>query len=109
MIAILVLAALAAIAWFWLDSLRAKEMATRLSLYACRRADVQLLDDTVCLQHIKPARDANGRVRLRRTYHFDFSVEGLRREKGRITLLGLDVQHLDLAVTHAHDGDRMGR
>lgn len=74
--------------WFWAASLRARERA----LVACRRIcdefDMQLLDHTVALSAMRPARDDRGRLVLRRCYAFEFSPDGHTRYTGRLYLLG---------------------
>ncbi len=71
----------------WMAGLRAREQALQLARMACRRAEVQLLDQTVALDRVRPHWGENGLV-LRRTYRFEFSsAEGGRRD-GTLTLLG---------------------
>lgn len=89
------------IATWWWTSMRAREAATRAARQACRTFDTQLLDDTVALRGLRPRRDNNGALALRRTYRFEFTRSGAERFNGYATLLGrrvLDV-HLD-AVEH---------
>lgn len=95
---VLLLLLLAAAIWFWMDTLRTKEIATRLCIHACRTRQVQFLDGTVCLVRLGIKRDANGRLRIRRWYRFDFSLEGIGRRRGNLLLLGLDLEALDLDV-----------
>lgn len=72
---------------FWMAALRAREQALQLARMACRRAQVQLLDQTVAMERLRPCWGENGLV-LRRTYRFEFSsAEGGRRD-GYLTLLG---------------------
>lgn len=86
--------------WFWLDSLRAREFAIEICKAACAQHDIQLLDQTVALQHLRLAWPPDG-VRVRRTYRFEFSTEGLARHRGHLTLLGLTLEelHFDLPGT----------
>ncbi len=80
--------------WFWVDSLRAREAALRRCNALCRELDVQLLDQTVRLARLRPARDGSGRLRWRRRYIFEFSVEGHERYPGEIVLLGTVVESM---------------
>jgi hypothetical protein len=73
---------------FWVDSLRARERAVAAGRAACERYGVQLLDDTVAITQLRPARDDDGRLRLRRTYTFEFSDTGNNRRRGAIVMLG---------------------
>lgn len=90
------LALLAGLAWLWHDNLRAREAGVRASRATCSAEGLQLLDDTVTMASIRPARDADGRLRLRREYRFEFSDTGNNRRDGAVTLLGEDVLVLRL-------------
>lgn len=93
------LAALAAVlgaAALWADSLRARERAVAAGREACRRYGVQLLDDTVAFVRLRLARDDEGRLRLRRTYAFEFSETGDNRRHGAIVMLGAQLEDLQL-------------
>ncbi len=85
------------IIWFWLDSARAREIATKVSAEACRLRGVQFLDQTVALRRIIPRWTTQG-IRLRRTYHFDYSDQGLERHSGRITLVGTALEEFSLGL-----------
>ena len=65
--------------FFWIDSLRARERALAAGRGACERYDVQLLDETVQFAQLRLGRDDEGRLRLRRTYTFEFSDTGNNR------------------------------
>ena len=41
-------------------------------------------------------RDAEGIVRVRRTFEFDFSEDGIKRRSGRVVMLGDRVETLQL-------------
>lgn len=88
---------LAGLAWFWFDSLSARESAVRAARLACVADDVQLLDDTVALAALGVQRNDEGRPVLRRIYRFEFSDTGNNRLLGSVTLLGASVQALYLA------------
>jgi hypothetical protein len=81
-------AGLAAVAWFWWDGLRKREIAIATARIACQRAGVQLLDETVALARTRLRRDENQRARLYREFAFEFSDTGDNRQSGRIYLLG---------------------
>lgn len=81
-------------AWFWFDSMRARERAVRAGQAACARDGLQFLDETVECVHIRPARTAEGRLTLRRTYRFEFSDTGNNRRSGAIAMLGPEVESL---------------
>ncbi|MDP2239983.1 MAG: DUF3301 domain-containing protein [Burkholderiales bacterium] len=88
---------LVGLAWFWSDSLRARESAIRAARLACTADGVQLLDDTVALAALGMQRSDDGRPVLRRIYRFEFSDTGNNRLDGSVTLLGAGVQALYLA------------
>lgn len=81
---------------FWVDSLRARERALAAGRGACERYGVQLLDETVQFARLRLARDEAGRLRLRRTYSFEFSDTGNNRRHGAIVMLGGELQDLQL-------------
>jgi len=81
---------------FWVDSLRARERALAAGRGACERYGVQLLDETVQFARLRLARDESGRLRLRRTYSFEFSDTGDNRRHGAIVMLGGELQDLQL-------------
>ncbi|MSQ62714.1 MAG: DUF3301 domain-containing protein [Betaproteobacteria bacterium] len=82
--------------FFWVDSLRARERALAAGRGACERYGVQLLDETVQFAKLRLARDDEGRLRLRRTYTFEFSDTGNNRRHGAIVMLGADLQDMQL-------------
>lgn len=81
--------------WFWQDSLRAREGAHSACRNACRRAGVQLLDDTVALDRLW-LRRAAGRLCLERRYTFEFTITGADRNSGLVVVLGGRVEVLAL-------------
>jgi uncharacterized protein DUF3301 len=81
---------------FWIDSLRARESALRAGRRACERYGVQLLDETVAFASLGLARDEEGRLRLRRTYQFEFTDTGDNRRSGAIVMLGPELADLQL-------------
>jgi len=83
-------------AYFWIDSLRARERALAAGRRACERNGVQLLDETVQFARLRLARDDEGRLRLRRTYTFEFSDTGNNRRHGAIVMLGAELQDMHL-------------
>ena len=80
--------ALAALAWLWLDSLKAREVAVRAAREVCVAEGLQLLDWTVAITSLKLARDESGRLRIQRGYDFEYSDTGNNRIKGHVVLLG---------------------
>ena len=88
MLELAALAVAVAATWLWIDSLRARERAVAAGRAACGRYGLQFLDETVAIVKLRPARDDQGRLRLRRTYAFEFSDTGNNRRQGVIVTLG---------------------
>jgi hypothetical protein len=63
---------------------------------ACARYGVQFLDETVAFVKLRLARDPEGRLKIARTYTFEFSDTGNNRRSGAIVMLGAEVQDLHL-------------
>jgi hypothetical protein len=83
---------LAALVWLWFDSMRARERALALGKRACERDGLMFLDETVACVALGFARNADGRVALRRTYSFEFSDTGNNRRSGSVVMLGGEVE-----------------
>ena len=81
---------------FWIDSLRARELAVRAGRSACERYALQFLDDTVSFARLGLGRNGEGGLRIARTYKFEFSDTGNNRREGAIHLLGAEVEDLRL-------------
>jgi hypothetical protein len=84
----------AAAVWFWLDSLKAREIGIQAAQRACADEGLQFLDETVIGRVNALARDDDGQLRLRRTYVFEYSDTGDNRRTGSVTLLGHQVEYL---------------
>jgi len=95
---ILGLVLLAAIAWLIWDSLKAREAAVVASRAACAAEQLQFLDDTVMIQSVRPMRNDEGNLRLRRVYGFEYSESGDNRRKGSVVMVGDRVIVLNLEL-----------
>ncbi|MDZ4202426.1 MAG: DUF3301 domain-containing protein [Gallionella sp.] len=93
----ILLLTLAALGWFWLNSLRILEAARAAAKQACRQAEVQFLDDTVARSGIAITRTASGQRALRRTYRFEFSETGDTRLDGQVVMLGDRIESLTMS------------
>jgi hypothetical protein len=89
---------LAGLGWFWLDSLKARDAAIQAARKACTAENLQLLDDTVSIASIKPARDDDGRLMLQRVYTFEYSDTGDNRRRGSVVLLGYSVSMINIGL-----------
>ena len=89
---------IAAVAWFWHDNHRAREAGIRAVRQACEEEGLQLLDETISLTSMKPARNDDGRIVWRRVYQFEFSETGENRRRGSVHLLAQQVAMLNLGL-----------
>lgn len=80
--------------FLWIDTLRAREAALAAGRAACKRYGLLLLDDTVAVTKTRLARNAEGRLRLARTYGFEFSDTGNNRRHGLIFILGGEAEDI---------------
>ena len=91
------LLALGGVAWFWLDSLKAREAGVLAARRACAREGVQFLDETVVGRGLRLARDERGHMVLRRAYEFEYSLTGNDRYHGSVVLEGREVTLVDVS------------
>lgn len=89
---------LGALVWLWFDSLRAREIGVDAVRQACKAEGLQLLDETIALHSLRPARSPWGGWTLRRVYFFEFSDTGDNRRRGSVLLLGRQVEMLNLGL-----------
>jgi hypothetical protein len=94
--ALAVLAAMLALAWFWHDSLGARESANAAATEACQATGAVLLDGTVAFRKIEAVRGLDGAPGLRRTYVFDYTRDGSTRQQGFVILTGHSVDSVGL-------------
>ena len=96
LLGLLALILIAAIAWFWSDSLRARESMTATCTRICQDMHLQFLDETVALTRLRVTRAPSGNLAWRRWYVFEFSESGADRWKGRALLIGRRVESVQL-------------
>ena len=101
---LVVLLCVAALVLLWSATRAAAEAARRHGRAVCERAGVQLLDQTVALERIGLRRDRNGRLRLLSRYSFDYSPDGVSRQRGAMALLGADLQWITDPARERPDG-----
>ncbi len=83
--------------WFWLDSARAREIATDRARTECRRRGLLFLDDTVALRRLRLRPTPRG-LRFRREFDFDFNDGTELRFRGQVVLVGAAVDGFDLGA-----------
>ncbi len=86
----------ALLAWFWYDSMQAREQAIALGKRQCQNDGLQLLDETVSLSSLRLRRNSDGQVAFRRVYEFEFSDNGDNRRTGNVTMLGRHAESIYL-------------
>ena len=96
MSSLLVIFLLAGIAWFWFDSVRAKEVATQAASQACQTIHAQLLDQTVSLKRLRLIRNRQGRIQFQRSYDFELSLDRQIRSGGRVILIAQAISSVQL-------------
>ena len=84
---LLMIAGALAYGW-WNASRAASEHAIRVGHEACRRAGVQLLDQTVHATGLRLRRRDDGRLGLERSFRFEYSHDGTDRQRGRMIFHG---------------------
>jgi hypothetical protein len=91
---LLLLLPLGGFLFWWMDSLKAREIAVQVGKQACRERGLQFLDDTVALAKTSLRRNDEGTLTFQRIYRFEFSDTGDNRRDGDVTLLGKKVEWL---------------
>lgn len=79
---------LLSIVWYWLDGMRAKEIASSAGARTCKDHEVYFLDESVAQFKVRIRRNSSGHVVLYREYRFEFTSDGAHRYRGKICLLG---------------------
>lgn len=87
-----------ALAWFWLDGIKARDIAVSVARRACVAESVQFLDESVATASVRPARNEQGSLVLRRIYSFEYSDTGDNRHPGSVMLLGHEVVAIDIGL-----------
>lgn len=72
--------------WFWLESMKSRDIAIQVARISCRQQELQLLDGTVTLQTIRLYYRNSDDYGLKRTYTFDYSGDGISRQTGCVVL-----------------------
>lgn len=89
------------IIWFWHASMAAREIANGAAREACERLQLVMLDGTVSIARLWLRRDQDGRLRVERSYAFEYTDDGLRRLRGFVVTLGPKVVSVGLAAARA--------
>jgi hypothetical protein len=82
--------------WFWLQSLKCRDIAIEIARNSCREQALQLLDGTVALRDLRPYFHSRNDYGLKRTYTFDYSGDGFSRQSGCVVLYNSRVMSIVL-------------
>lgn len=93
---------LAAYGVYLFQALRVRELALQAARRSCHRDGVQLLDETVSIRRISMSRDERGNWRVWRQYHFEYSIDGVQRERGHVIMLGAQLLALVMSDRTLH-------
>lgn len=85
------------VAWFWQDSLAARERANDAAIEACAKLSLQFLDGTVAFARLQFVRGTGSVFELRRTYVFDYTANSIERRQGFVILTGRRVDSVGYA------------
>ncbi|MCR8924068.1 DUF3301 domain-containing protein [Dasania sp. GY-MA-18] len=93
---LLLLAAFITLLVYWWRAQGVKQQAFAAVKKHCKEMDVQLLDEGVALRGFWCKRDEQGRLKLWRSFVFEFSSTGNERYQGRVIMLGQEIEKIEL-------------
>ena len=82
--------------WYMWQAQKSREQAREMASSYCKQLELQLLDDTVVLSRIRFKKSQPGRIKISRTYQFEFSSMGNERYHGSLELLGNQMVDISL-------------
>ncbi|MGB5306471.1 MAG: DUF3301 domain-containing protein [Gammaproteobacteria bacterium] len=77
---------------FWQFSLHCHDIAIETARNTCKQRNIQFLDGTASLSAMRPYFSKVSGLALKRTYTFDYSEDGIGRQKGCIVMLNSRVE-----------------
>jgi hypothetical protein len=89
--------------WYWVNGQQVKEVALKAVGTNCLDMEVQMLDEYVALNSIRLKKDSLGKIRVQRTFLFEFSSTGNERYNGVCIMLGRHVESIQMEP-HRFDG-----
>lgn len=93
------------IALYWWQSGVYKGRARELATAHCAQLGLQLLDESMVITGFWPVRGRGGRIEFRRRYQFEFSSIGDHRYQGRLVLIGMRLESIELEPYRPTDED----
>ena len=110
---LIVIIILIAVLYWWYNSNQRREAALKAVIKYCQEMHVQLLDQSVHCYRVQLV-FLHGRLRIKSTYRFDYTVHSLDRQNCHLILLSNQVQWIgaikkgETEYTHASKkGDRV--
>ncbi len=99
---ILLILFLLLLAGYWSSAMKAREIALSAVVFRCREMQVFLLDDCVALTAQWLKRDADGAIKVWRTFQFEFTSTGDDRYHGKVVMLGQKIQNIQMDAYRIH-------
>ena len=93
---LVMIALLVGILFYWSSSQKIREIAFKAAKVYCQKMDIQMLDDYVALNALWLKRDEYGKMRVWRSYLFEFTATGEDRYNGKIIMLGTLIESIQL-------------
>lgn len=81
---------------YWSNSMKANEIAFYFVKNHCQKLDIQLLDEYVALNSFWIKRDEQKKIKIWRSYQFEFTSTGYERCNGKVILLGHKILNIQL-------------
>lgn len=79
---------------YWYNTQKVKEIAFNATKDHCRAMEVQMLDGYVAAAGLRLKRNKTGKIKMQRTFLFEFASTGERRYNGKIIMLGQRVESI---------------
>ncbi len=92
----MLLAVLGFVLHYWWQSGEYKGRALQLANQHCQQLGLQLLDQSMVIKGYWPMRLQSGSWFIRRRYNFEFTSTGQQRYIGRLVMLGLKLEAIEL-------------
>ena len=82
--------------FYWSSAQRVKEIALQGAGSYCLKKELQMLDGYVALTKLRFKKDDRGKIRVWRSFAFEFTSTGEERYNGQITILGRKILSIEL-------------
>ena len=99
---LLAILTLVVLAWFWIDSLAARDIAIAAARQACQADGKQFLDESISVKNLRALRNDEGHLCIGRTYEFEYSETSDDRRRGSVVMLGRQVIIVNTGLVRVH-------